>query len=686
MAITTADADIELTAADGVTILPLMLARPRDPRTGEVIEGSPVTLSDMLQPYESDSPISKGLIADIQEDWAGGVGIAYSAAEAVYTRTPGFACPAGNATPVTIPVTWNSNTPITKFDEFGSDLWAVQRGDGSPNTARILRNAGGGSAAFTNSLLLGANEYMQDMCVFDNGAGANVLYASSSNVGGLSGRLHKWDGATWTSTAAATFGTNGRQRLAKVFWTTPDGQSAWRLVAISGQKSISYTKPRADPMLAASWIEDVRIETAGTLLELVAARRHVYVTAVDGVFDLDEQGNSPNLTSYWSRMQHIQNGYSAEYLDGYVYASLGQGLDRIRVDQGAVLQENIGQCSPGWGTPAENNWRGSTTALAIDQGFLVNAVYNPAAPNVNGASGVFWGKDRNVLQIQTPNPLVWYGPEVTVTTGGYYVTKMRTFAFGGTFRLWIACVPYYGGAPIAAYISVPVSGSPLQDLLASGESRFAPGQAGTNPWQAACSLKMLPKTTGDKAALKIIYQHGIGSRGLDAATGTKLVQYSRADPVPGSQAWGSGTDVTADPSTDLTPSVVVAGHKTEMRIDFVSPSGTATPPRAAVLDALRTLVWRIAPTTSTKSIPVEYGDGVVSMSGVRAESEDPDWISAQLKLLTESGRTTIRDRQDKRWVCKIEQVLDGSEVLTDSAPYGKRVVKTLQISVLGVAA
>jgi hypothetical protein len=682
MVATTSAYDLEILAADQTTWVGLMLARPLDQR-GQVVPGAPVTVAEALTAADTDLPISKRLALSIQEDWFGGVGISYNEAPGVYTRTPGYAVPAGAATEITVTAVQNSASPIVATEQYGDSLWFAQQGTGTAFSGRVLRSVGGG-ATLTNSLNLGAGEYLRDLQNFDNGSGTNVLWASSSDNTNANGRLHRWNGSAWTSSAPGTFGTWGRGPMTRVWWVTKDGLGASRLVTISsGQNHISYTKPNSDPLLAASWVEGVPIGSSFNLNELVSSRRRVFAMSFDGLFDLDELGNSPNLTSYTAAMIHSANGRAGIYHDGYVYMSLGQGLDRVRVDEAGALQEIPGQCAPGWGTRAENRWSGYTTALAVDQGFLVDAIYSPS----QGQSAIFWGKDRQTLGIETPNPLVWYGPEVVSATATV-VTHLRvaspTVVPGlSSWVLWVAAWDVsQANPPTLHQISLPSAGSPLSDLLTNGSHRFATG-SGTEIWQRECRLHLLPEPFGDTVSNKFLHQHGFATRGLDPATGIKLVLETRADAAPGSISWTTSNDVTVSPQQDVAPSNPVAGHRIERRISFLSPQGRATPAKVGVLDAVRTTAFKVVPDFSVRSLQVEYGAGVVNLDNVDDGSTDrsPDWISDQLTQLTRFGRTTLRDRADQRWTVVLSQVLDRVETLHDG-PGGKSVLARLEVVVL----
>src|SRR5581483_10596501 len=152
--------------------------------------------------------------------------------------------------------------------------------------------------------------------------------------------------------------------------------------------------------------------------------------------------------------------------------------------------------------------------------------------------------------------------------------------------------------PVVFWVSLPVAGSPIQDLTSGGKHRYAQGLGGAQ--QGLAYLKLLPETWDDKASLKILHQHAVGSRGLDAPSGTKLALEARADPSPGSSTWPVFTDITTSPVQTITPATVTSGNKIERRISFISPQGAATPPKVAVLDSVRTTAWRAVPAFSVR--------------------------------------------------------------------------------------
>lgn len=689
--VTTSSGDIEL--VNGTTVLPLMFARPLADDGITPIAQGPLTFEEALVAARGDTPVAEWLETAILRDFSGGFGVDYSAAPGLDTySTPGRAFPAGAATNFPVHPTQDSASPIWAFADYGGDLWVAQRGTGVAFSARVMRSASG-TGALANSLNLGANEYLFDLAVADNGSGTKVLWASSSDVNGASGRMHKWDGATWTSTAAGTFGTNGRNRMKVVSWRDEFGITAVRIFVVSSnQGHVSYTKPNADPMLAASWVEGVRTGTTRPQPELAAARGHVWIAA-ESLFDMDELGNSPDLRGYTEN--HAGSGAAALYHDGYVYYSAGASLDRIRVETDGTLQEEPGTCSPGYRTRSKSPWAvGYTTALAAFQGYVLAAQYCPG----NGRPAIFVGKDRRSVQaedgapVDTANPLVWHGPYAHGSEEAVVTRMWVTSVTPTVSRLYVATWnTNQVSAPRLAWISLSALGGAGAGLVAGSGHRFATGSTGSGTiWNDYCRLETLPDDGGSMASTKDLYQVIYGSEGLPASgpsgTDPSFTVYTRADPTPSSTSWGTGQNVTTGPTRTITPATT-RGQKIEHRIDFLSPNGTATPPLPAILDSLESLFWRTSPDLDTWSVSVEFGPGIVMIDGTpwAEQGRDVAYFTDALLEMTRAGRITLRDRQDRRWSVKVKQVLDRTVAVVDHA-YGEVKRATLVIAKLGAAA
>lgn len=677
---TTGSTHLELTAADGVTPIPLMLVRITDEKGAE----QPYRLKEALSAADADSPLAEWLEPEIQETWIGGCGggkDGYAQAPGVDTRFDGYAFPGPAANPIALPATNNSSSALSAIVQYGSDIWVLQEGgNGVANQQRVMR-ATSGTTALADSLLIGTTvDWLTDLMVFDNGSGTKHLWASGNDTTG--GRLHHWDGTTWTSTASGTFGANRRDWLAKVFWKTPDGKAGWRMIAGNGNTHISYTKPDADPTLAASWIEAVPIETAGMIRKAATARRHAWFPSADGLFDMDEEGTTPNLAPYFERQIHAFNGYASLYHEDWVYLSAAFGMERVWVGD-RLVQESPGQCGPGAFTGAEHEFGGWVSCLSLDQGWIVAAVFNPNTQR----TGIWWGRDRkHYPKVDTPNPMVWHGPLIH-STGNQFVTSMQmvTNLYTSQLELWVGSIGYNGstlftGLPTLTYFTLPIIGQPLSDLLTGGRHKFADGGAGgVGAWQPYSHLHSSPKALGDSNSKKIIYQTQVASRGLNPSTSTRADLYVRADPAPGSIAWGVGVAVTAGPTQAITPTATTAGYQLGYRIDLFSPLGAATPPQIGVLDAVRIDAWRVVPSFPVLDLDVQYGPGASDLYNGEEDTFNVERIGALLKGLTESDRTALRMPDDNRYTVKLRQV---KNAVTEYVGGKKRVTATLQAAVL----
>lgn len=691
MVVTTSTADLEL--INGSTVLPLMLARPLR-QDGSVADG-PLTIQEALVASGQGLPLSEWLEPMIIEDWFQGIGLAYDAAPGCDTfSAPGYVLPGGAATDLEVPSTGNSVSHLTAFAEYGDDLFIAQIGDGTANTARVLRLTNM-TGALSVSLALGADEYMQDLLVArDASSGISYLWATSHSAVAGGGRLHRWDGIgpSWVSTPLnpdpASFGGNMRTKMVTVFWEGADGVGDWRIVTISsGEGHISYTRPGADPMDPASWVEHVALGTGEAIGQLVAAKRHVWAVSPTNVYDLDELGNSPALTTY--TLKHRGNALAVLYRGGYVYRSQSMGLDRVRVDQGPITQDYPGNCSPGFATNAESGYlTGYPHALTEWIGGVLCATW--AEPV--GRSGVFWGIPREEVGIESPNPLIWHGP-FAVTSDPCVVTRMHVSADAESpshSRLWLATFSTSQlDPPLLSYVTLPPAGGAFGDLLVGGRYRFADG-AGTGTWQPFCRLIGLSTTLKDKGSRKDLYQLAVGTRGLPTGTPTGsdpyLTVYNRADASPGSVSWGTGVDVTSGPVQTITPDTT-SGYRMETRIDLFSPNGASSPPKPAMLDSVRWDYWRTAPDLDTWTFDVEYGDGVYGLSNSPwgNQGRDAQWYTDALVAMCRAGRLVMRDRQDVRWSVKLKHVLPRDATQHDGM-YGKTLRARITVALLGAPA
>ena len=696
---TTAAHDVVLsgTLADGTTLLlGLMLAPSENGADPRVIQSS-------LSAQSGDAPLSQDLATLVQEDWSRGVGLDYDGAYGVDTRTPGYAFPAGAGTNVSVVGFANATLgPIVAFAEFNGDLYVAQRGIEQSAGGRVLKLTGGTGAAAASltapatSGVAGDTDLIQDLIVADSGVGVTTMYATSASATNENGRMYSltvagagvWGGGTRGVEFAAT---RGLFKMAKVSWI--DETSALtnpRIVVLTGtangRKFFAYTLVNANPMSGtASFSADIRVETVGSLLDIAAFRRHVFLAGTDNVYDVNEVGESNGTTSYLPKMIHTDNAACVATQSGYVYYGNKRGLFRIFVGDETLDESPLeGNCSPGWGTPSEGAFRGAVTAVLEEGGGIWAAVHEPTQKR----SYIFWGVDRRTVGVESPNPLIWHGPLV-VLDADYKVTKMHASTLAGDSRLWIGSQSV--GTPTNTrldWVHITAAGTPIQDIASVGTHRFCTQATSPGVLQGYSVLEGLADSWGDKGIKKILYQWSVGARGPLTTTTPRLRLDTRADPAPGAATppAGSGTYPTGNmippdattwtPSMDVTPDTV-SGNKTQYRVAFFTPSGGQTPP---ILDSVRALAWKRAPSLDTLALTVQYGEGVANDDAVH-----PDTKSAWLKLATESGRLTLRLPNDERLTVALRQVKQTQVEYFDGGTWGKRVQATIECSVLGNA-
>jgi hypothetical protein len=678
--ITSGATDIEIRAADNSWI-PLQLQVTTD-SDGNVLEK---TIQELLAASNSDAPLSDTLEALVQESWIRGVGLDYDWAPGVDTRDPEHICPAGEAVDVALP--GGGAGGISAMAEYDDDLYLAQIGNGTAGTARILK-IDGTTGVVSIEVTLGAGEYMRGLTVADNGSGTTGLYAMSSNGGTQEGRIHRLLAGIWSSTPAypdaASFGTNGRGPTFRVSWRGRDGIKNNTMGTKSGPKKFSYLKPNGNPMTPADWIEGVPVGTAYEITQFAASRGHVFIGAKDNVFDLDEVGNTPGITSWLEQNIQAGNGDCLQYLDGRLFYSTGYGLAMINVESDGVLEEQPGRCEPGAFLPVEGCPRGPVTAMTVDQGWLVAAVFDTRSGGLSPRStSVFWGKPAATLGIESPNPMIWHGP-MLLLTNNERATAMRCWSGVGGYRLWVATAEDSTQVPRLTRLSLPQAGTTMQDQMGSGPHRVTTGDIG-GTLQPFSRLYGLPTTEKDKASRKDLYQVTIGSRGLSASPVSRVTVYTRADPTPGSTSWGAGTIIEAGPIETITQPSITSGYVLQYRLDFRTVNGGATPPVIPYVDSLRATYWRIAPSVDAWTVTVAYGDGVLNLHNGRDDAMSPDQKTALIQDVL-GERTVIRDRQDRRRNVRLYQFFPREVTLGEIGPYGKVVVAQLRLADLGPVA
>jgi hypothetical protein len=351
--------------------------------------------------------------------------------------------------------------------EFASDMWMA-------SSVRALLRFANSSPAATPSVEPASGVFLagggfrsgynpKAICLFVDNAGVQGIYVSAFD--GTNTRLYEWQsGVGWAESAVLGFRLD---KLETVFWTDTAGVGAERMVGVTADGEIRHCIQGSDPLSAASWVTPINVgnKGAGVIKNLVATPQHMWVVKSDGIHDVNAL-RAANVTPYWRERAAINNGDAVAVLDDYIYASRDFGLDRYPVGTEMFQQRRPGECSPAFKTQDGHPIRGYVTALAVHEGSLLAAVYNPD----NLTSYVMRGFPKQNYVHGHENPLEWHGAEVVIPGSGvgYQITHMRvgspTVAVGSTIParttvLWCCIVAATSPINIGFdYVPLPSSG------------------------------------------------------------------------------------------------------------------------------------------------------------------------------------------------------------------------------------
>jgi hypothetical protein len=502
---------------------------------------------------------------------------------------------------------------------------------------RYVLKLAGGSGEPTIERDCGSGAFIRSMVVFQDS-----VYVSGAGM-----NLTRLLNTSWTT---AIF---GRRYLDVVMWTTADHQ-AWRLVGTNTVHGVNYTEanpPFTDtqwtPELGAS---DIPIGNSATdITAIVAAPRHVFFIKPDtGIHSLDSRGYAPALTPYWRHANTLDNSATPAIIhDGYLYAATKQGLDRLNVQTEGLRQDQPGWCSPGYGQPNETPVQGEVTALTVESGWVVAAVYNGID------TYLCWGQDRQRLNLDGPGPMVWY---TKVRLPGEIVYHMRPAVVNSQPRLWI-CSNAAGTFKLR-WLSLPRGGNPVQDLLNGGQHRFA----------TSCTLYTSMDQWGNSAARKTMRRLGITSERLDTVTRLGIDML-----VDGGAAVEQGEVVTSPYHTFLTERT--QGYHFGFR---VRGTGTTTAP-----PILRGLVPRADVYVEQDDLRIYQtvvGPGVTLKNGA-VDDRDPGMVFERLRGLAELGPLTVRDELGTELEAIIQPAMpwETTEAPTPGHPIQRVVTLTMSV-------
>jgi hypothetical protein len=379
----------------------------------------------------------------------------YSWGEGVCTRF-GPVVPGGKVTEVDVSAFVGDLYPFRSSHVWGNDLLFF----GGRNVIKIPN--GTGAPALYYDMGLGVACGGNAACDFDG----DMVWGSVVGATDAAWKMHK---ANTANTVTAYDGGGGRADIpcracVDVRWDT-DGQDAQRLVYMPSRSTFRTVAAPADPgVFPGNHSAAVTIGNGNHPVNSIAASAaHVYFICLDGVYDVDSRGGSHNFTPFWKQAWSLVNGVTSQIHEGDLFTVWNRGL--LRVGLSGAREDTPEFCQPGADQPNGSPVFGFSNALAVDSGWLVDALYNPTLDK----SYICYGKDKRILGIDAIGPLVWHGAEAVIPG---LITYMRVHsATTGSPMLWVGAV--VSGVPKLYKISLPSYGTPLQDLLHGGPHQFA---------------------------------------------------------------------------------------------------------------------------------------------------------------------------------------------------------------------
>lgn len=519
----------------------------------------------------------------------------------LYSRTPGSFMPAGAATEVVISgvsgvgactssAVYN-NTDL--FFGFGRYVLKVAAGTDPGPIVSAERDLGVGFSAKRMQMYEG------------------VLY-----VGGSGGFMWRYNGG-WTQSADTS-----ALDLASVYWVTPDGVGSQRLIIQDTATSFKHIAEGSTPLVLASY--SARYQVAGgtyTINSIVTANQIAWFATSGGLASVDGRGYSPVINPYLAQQfSSSLNGEASVVFDDYVYMSHLQGIDRVYVGA-AIKQYRPGFVQPGYGTSAEGPIYGRCTAMCVEGGYILAAIYN--------------GTD-SYLMAGDPTPqgrMVWHGAELKLA--GERITHLRVHSTSPASNpcVWIASVA--GSTPKLRYLSIPKAATPQQELL--NNLNAAGTYTGSHRWATSSSIYFGAVDLGDQNAQKIVERYDTSARRLDSNTYLRVF----ANAEGGSyiqQGTGADPKIATSPRGQLIPTAPLnSAYNLGVRVDAV---GTSTAPW--LLNELKGRFEVIQPLRNSKTYQVELGPAPDTRLGATLDQDVQDDLNALLALQS-SGPVAMID-------------------------------------------
>ena len=517
--------------------------------------GRPSVVPFELSPGRTDQVVANADVARRIDNLDAGMGYSrrleqvpngYSYCSPGYTRAPGtIFMPAGKLRPITLP---------TAAGWVPTQALCSERFDGSiflgAGSAVLQLSADGSSASVSGLFSAPFTSMVGGLLAFNN-----RLYAAGT-AGGLA--YLSPGGGAWVGPASGVYAYS----LAAVSWR-PLGIPTQVMLTIGqefNQSALKWCPITADPMSDPAWSARVPIgpDRRYTAGPIVAAPRHAYVYARDGIYDLDELGTRAfNIAPWIGQAVDTTNGLFGIHVGSGLYYSHSQGLAFVPTTGETIHQPEWAQ--PGWGLPYEGPFMGGGLGITLHNGWGLGAFPSAVPGLVGGAqqSYLFAGRrdpggpGGSMAYGQASH--VWHGAEATVPGEvGHLRVYANSFAGGWPELLICSNRNDAGTGPGAWWQSLAKVGTPLQELIWGGH--FQPADLSTlflpaDPWGQPSAVKQLLQI--DLVADRL----QLGSDYLKVLASTDGAAYV-----------AQGT-AEADVYTSLQPSPVLEGRYLSTRID-----------------------------------------------------------------------------------------------------------------------
>lgn len=590
----------------------------------------------------------------VSESWGPGAN-AYAYNKNADTRHPRLVLPGPYL--YTITTTGLTFTGEVKDSIFHEGALRFSAGD------KIARIEVGATAAALDTVPAGG--LYNKMVVF-GGSGSNVAYCTD-----LLGRYVKYTALnTWTRVAdpgGANKPTLRFDTWAKLYWVVGSKQG-YQLLAVDsldpdgGGRPGTYTWHCAgNPDVYSNWTPAGRIGTQGRVRSIAASNRRAYFACDDGLYDLNEQGYSPNITPYMDKQPHIENGQWSTVYAGMVLMSHAFGLDLIPVGSGSRIDAPT-HAQPGSGLPNETPVYGSVVTGMNEGGWLAVAQFNGTD------SYISYGKPRDMIGVDGPGVFAWHNQ---IHIPGEKVTHMNIFE---SHDRWMMVIfSHTAGTPSAVKIrecTLAKAATPLQDWLNGGDYRFAEEFRLYLPfedWLDPSSRKNLMRfdvqadNLGTKTDSTFDLEPGVDYTGLVS------VEIAAKDETE--STFDSQGEATASPRSVLYP---VGGYKSGYRfgLEIVGrgltskgtgnvyvDQGKSDPP---ILRAIKARAGIVIEQRETRQFRLRVSSG--QLRDLTFDRRDPEDMEDFLYKLQNYGPIEVKDEDGDWRVMKVESGATWEEV------------------------